>query len=377
MKINGVNLGNWLVLEKWMNPAMFEGTDAEDETYLVEKLSPEAYKARIKLHRAEYITERDFLRIKAMGFNTVRIPVPFYIFGDRKPFIGCIEELDNAFSWAENYNLKILIDLHTAPESQNGFDNGGLCGIVKWATLPEEVEFVFTVLKRLAERYGKRKGLFGIELLNEPLTPEMFGYMNVASIYKPVDEERAKGTCPVEWDFLEDFYTKAYDLITPFMAEDKYVVLQDGFDLLHWKNFMQEPKYKNVIIDTHNYLNTMEYLDIDKSLEGHKQFIKDWFETKFVEMTKYHKVICGEWCLNNMLTTKLYNENKELLEIDDDEKRKIYREIAKAQLDVWDKGEGHFYWSYKLLIDSVNDSDAKAKEPWDLDRCVNFGWYPL
>lgn len=71
MKINGVNLGNWLVLEKWMNPAMFEGTDAEDETQLVEKLAPEVYKTRIKLHRAEYITERDFLRIKAMGFNTV------------------------------------------------------------------------------------------------------------------------------------------------------------------------------------------------------------------------------------------------------------------------------------------------------------------
>lgn len=34
MKIKGVNLGNWLVLEKWMNPALFEGTTAEDEYYL-------------------------------------------------------------------------------------------------------------------------------------------------------------------------------------------------------------------------------------------------------------------------------------------------------------------------------------------------------
>lgn len=24
MNIKGVNLGNWLVLEKWMNPALFE-----------------------------------------------------------------------------------------------------------------------------------------------------------------------------------------------------------------------------------------------------------------------------------------------------------------------------------------------------------------
>lgn len=29
MKIKGVNLGNWLVLEKWMNPALFEGTTAK------------------------------------------------------------------------------------------------------------------------------------------------------------------------------------------------------------------------------------------------------------------------------------------------------------------------------------------------------------
>jgi hypothetical protein len=32
--IRGVNVGNWLVLEKWMSPKLFEGTDAEDEFYL-------------------------------------------------------------------------------------------------------------------------------------------------------------------------------------------------------------------------------------------------------------------------------------------------------------------------------------------------------
>jgi aryl-phospho-beta-D-glucosidase BglC (GH1 family) len=320
MKINGVNLGNWLVLEKWMNPALFADTDAEDEAYLVEKLPTPVYEARMKTHRAEYITERDFLHIWSMGFNTVRIPVPYYIFGDRKPFIGCIEELDKAFNWAENYNLKILIDLHTAPESQNGFDNGGLCGIVKWATLPHEVDFELTVLERLAKRYGQRKGLFGIEVLNEPLTPQIFEHMKVWERYPPVDKKRAEGTCPVEWDFLEDFYLKAYDLITPHMAEDKYVVIHDGFDILHWKNFMQEEKYKrNVILDTHNYLMGMEYMDCDKSLEGHLKFIKENFEKNYLEMTKYHKLICGEWCLFNILCAKLNNDNKDLLEIDDDE----------------------------------------------------------
>lgn len=93
MKIKGVNLGNWLVLEKWMNPALFEGTTAEDEYYLPRQLSPEVYEARIKIHRSEYITERDFVTIKRMGLESVRIPVPYFIFGDREPFIGCTKYL--------------------------------------------------------------------------------------------------------------------------------------------------------------------------------------------------------------------------------------------------------------------------------------------
>lgn len=120
--IKGVNLGNWLVLEKWMNPALFDGTTADDEYYLPTQLDPAVYEARIRTHRAEYINERDFATIKSWGLNSVRIPVPYFIFGDRAPFIGCIDELDKAFNWAEKYGLTILIDLHTAPMSQNGFD---------------------------------------------------------------------------------------------------------------------------------------------------------------------------------------------------------------------------------------------------------------
>ena len=46
--IKGVNLGNWLVLEKWMNPALFDGTTADDEYYLPTQLDPAGYEARIK-----------------------------------------------------------------------------------------------------------------------------------------------------------------------------------------------------------------------------------------------------------------------------------------------------------------------------------------
>ena len=133
MQVKGVNLGNWLVLEKWMSPGLFEGTTAEDEHNLPLQLPKEVYEARMKMHRAEYITERDFTRIKSLGLDTVRIPVPYFIFGDREPFIGCIGELDKAFNWAE--------------------------------------------------RYGQRKGLWGIEIINEPVLEDMWEGMHVQERY--------------------------------------------------------------------------------------------------------------------------------------------------------------------------------------------------
>ena len=247
MKVKGVNLGNWLVLEKWMSPALFEGTTAEDEYYLPTQLSPEVYEARIKIHRSEYITERDFVTINRMGMESVRIPVPYFIFGDRKPFIGCIEELDKAFNWAEKYGLTILIDLHTVPLSQNGFDNGGISGVCKWAQEPEEIEFALSVLERLAKRYGNRKGLFGIQPLNEPITENMWETMDIQNRYAPADQEMAKGSAPITMKFLRQFYLDAYDRISAYMPKDKYVVIHDGFELMEWKDFMQEDTQAGMI----------------------------------------------------------------------------------------------------------------------------------
>lgn len=60
-----------------------------------------------------------------------------------------------------------------------------------------------------------------------------------------------------------------------------------------------------------------------------------------------------------------------------EEERSLYRSIAQAQLKAWQKGSGHFYWSYKLLTDTVNDPAWTGWDSWDLGRCVDLGWYPL
>lgn len=387
MYIKGVNLGNWLVLEKWMSPGLFAGTTAEDEYYLPTQLPREVYEARIRTHRAEYITERDFTRIRAMGMNTVRIPVPYFIFGDREPFIGCVEELDRAFNWAERYGLKILIDLHTAPDSQNGFDNGGISGVCKWSQEPEEVEFELTVLERLAQRYGKREGLWGIEVINEPITEEIWEHMDVPTRYPAVDPEKAAGTRPNTLEFIRQFYLDAYDRLRKYLPEEKCVVIHDAFLLKAWKDFMREDKYKNVVLDTHQYLMMAEGLGCEQTVEGYLKFIKENYEADIREMQEYFPVICGEWCLFNSLavgrdtkggqTVLNGQEGMSKESIDDEEKKKIYRALADAQLEAWKAGSGYFYWSYKLLVDTVNDAGWIGWDSWDLGRCVDFGWFPV
>ena len=126
--LQGVNLGGWLVLEKWMTPSLFDGTTAADETYFCHDLGENRARERLKTFRDTFIQRRDFAEIADHGFNAVRIPVPFFIFEDIGPYIHCYEYLDRAFEWAEEFQLKILIDLHTVPGGHNGTDNSGISG---------------------------------------------------------------------------------------------------------------------------------------------------------------------------------------------------------------------------------------------------------
>ena len=370
VKIKGVNLGNWLVLEKWMSPSLFAGTAAEDEYYLPTQLSRDAYEARIQIHRNEYISERDFAAIARMGFNTVRIPVPYFIFGDRPPFIGCVEELDRAFAWAEKYGLKILIDLHTVPMSQNGFDNGGISGVCRWAQLPDEVDFVVRLLEKLAVRYGRREGLWGIEPLNEPLTEPLWASMNVQKRYPPVDPDLAAGSGPISLDFLRAFYDRAFDAILPHLGEDRYVVFHDGFLLHAWEDFLTQEKFRDrVVLDTHQYLIFAESNICPKTLESYVDFIHDHLMKDIAQVQRYVPVVCGEWCIANSLAADGRYGEKE-------EKKTIYMTLAREQLAAWDLGAGSFYWTYKMLLDTVCEGGLHGLDSWDVAKCVDQGWFP-
>ena len=385
MYLKGVNLGNWLALEKWMSPSVFAGTTAEDEYYLPLQLPEDIYKERIRMHRSEYITERDFAFIKSCGMNSVRIPVPYFVFGDCPPFIGCVEELDHAFSWAEKYDLLVLLDLHTVPGSQNGFDNGGISGVCKWSQQPESVEFTLKVLEKLSQRYGTRKGLWGIEIVNEPITKAAWDIFNIQERYKPVDAEMAKGSAPNSFEFLKKFYTEAYYRMRKYLPEEKAVVFHDGFDIYRWKDFMQEKQFINVVLDTHQYLMMAEGDGCRQTKEAYVRYIEEHYQKAVEEMSRYFPVICGEWCLFNSQACGCDTKGGQSVlngvegscgEVwSKEEKKDIYQEVSQAQLKAWKKGSGYFYWNYKLLLDTVNEAGWIGWDAWDFGKCVSEGWF--
>lgn len=72
------------------------------------------------------------------GITHLRIPIGHWVFdvSENEPFPEPPKNdehrqrfyLRRLIQWAESLNLKVLLDLHAAPGSQNGFDNSGRMG---------------------------------------------------------------------------------------------------------------------------------------------------------------------------------------------------------------------------------------------------------
>ena len=75
------------------------------------------------------------LSLSAAGLNHVRIPIGFWAYdvSGGEPYIqGQAAYLDQAIGWARDNGLMVILDLHGAPGSQNGFDNSGRRGSEQW-----------------------------------------------------------------------------------------------------------------------------------------------------------------------------------------------------------------------------------------------------
>ena len=356
----GVNLGNWLVLEKWMSPELFDGTPAEDESHLVAELDDVARQERFKVHRDSWITGRDFAYLAGRGVDFVRLPVPYFVFGDFDPYVGCIDYVDKAFRWGERYKVKILVDLHTVPDSQNGFDNGGICGVCKFHKRRENVEVALDVLRQLAARYRDNQSLWGIEVLNEPVSPELWEQLDVPNRYPAVDKAYAEGSEGVPTQFLKEYYKETYETIRA-EADDIRIVFHDGFRE-EWFEFFTEPDFENFVVDTHRYVMAHTAFAGDRDLDDYVAFVENHFGGAVREMSQHFPVMVGEWNLDT--------KSKRAEALVGEERLDYYRTLTAAHFDAWEPAVAWSYWSYKLQV------DAPEFDVWDLLKTIELDYFP-
>ncbi|KAF9018269.1 glycoside hydrolase, partial [Hymenopellis radicata] len=198
-RIFGVNLGGWFVLEPFISPALFQKyPTAIDEWSLSEAMAADTAGGglgQLEKHYKTFITEKDFAEIAGAGLNWVRLPIPFWAIDkwDGEPFLDkvCWRYILKAFSWARKYGIRVNLDLHTIPGSQNGKFTGQvnfLHGPMGIANAQRALNYIRIIT----------------EFVSQPEyqdVVQMFGIMNEAIINT------------IGRDALTSFYHEAHDLI--------------------------------------------------------------------------------------------------------------------------------------------------------------------
>ncbi|MBC8138120.1 MAG: glycoside hydrolase family 5 protein [Fibrella sp.] len=331
-KWRGVNLGGWLVLEKWMTPSVFAGVDAGDEWTFCQKLGKAAATARIKKHRDNWIKDSDFAWIAARGLNAVRLPVGYWIAEEAPPYVSGWDTVERAFRLAKKHGLGVLLDLHGAPGSQNGMDHSGHSGELGWHGSRSNINHTLRVLENLALRCKGFDNLLGIELLNEP-------------------------RWDVPMDVIKQFYRDAYPRVRKHLRADRAVVIHDAFRSGEWADGFGKTGMTNLILDTHLY---QCYTDDDRKRDMHAQVELAVLGRKrqLDNMQKHLPVIVAEWSCG------LPPES--LRGLDGFERDTAMRAYGDAQLLSYETTRGWFFWNYHI----------ESGGGWSFRDCVKRGWLP-
>ncbi|KAK0200843.1 glycoside hydrolase family 5 protein [Desarmillaria ectypa] len=367
-KVRGVNLGGWLVLEPWITPSLFENTGIStivDEWTFCEYQDADTARETLTKHWSTWITEPDFVDIAAAGLNHVRIPIGYWAFdvAPDEPYIqGQAEYLQKAIGWAAAYGLKVIVDLHGAPGSQNGFDNSGQrMSYPGWHSNRSNIERSNDILYKLASLFADNVAI--IEPLNEPAG---FWGNDVLQVVKQY------------WD---DSYGAVRSKQT-----NAVVLIHDAFqDLSYWKDFMRpEDNYDGVAIDTHIY---QMFSDAEVARSDDEHIAATCQEGSL--LSSFHLwTIVGEWTSAPTDCAKYLNGRGVGARYDgtypnssrvgdcqyktgsassfSQEYKDFLRKYWEAQVITYQKAAGWILWTWK----------AESADDWSYQAGLANGWIP-
>lgn len=362
-KVRGVNLGGWFVLEPWITPSIFQqwanGNGVVDEWTFCQTLGPaEAYN-RLSSHWNSWITQDDFNQVAAAGLNHVRIPIGYWsiIPVDGEPYVqGAYNILGQALDWAQAAGLKVMIDLHGAKGSQNGFDNSGRYGAINWQQ-GDSITHTKNVLNKIRDDYASHPAVAAIELLNEPMGPSL------------------------NMDGVRQFYMDGWGNLE---NSNVAVTFHDAFQgVTAWNNWGSG--MWNLLLDTHHY-EIFDQGSVSMSPETHIStacgFGSQMASTgKWTIAGEFTGGItdCAKW-LNGLGKGARYDgtfpgssyvgscDGKytgTVAGLSSADKYNIGRFI-EAQLDAFEKASGWIFWTWK----------TESAPEWDMQDLLKNGLFP-
>lgn len=345
----GVNIGSWLVLEKWITPDVFDAAPGSvDEWTFTQALGETAALSALESHWDSWFTEADVAKLSSQGINALRIPIGYWAFDSQEgePYVqGAADRLATAITWARSYGMKVMITLHGLQGSQNGFDNSGRKGGVWWLSDSTSMPRIMKTVAVVAGTFGSSAYadvVTDIEIINEPVQGQDLGSI---------------------WSY----YTNAYNVAKSAASNGNLrIVVHDAFtDLGYWNALNGPPTWGNMAMDTHPY-QVFDASDLLLNVDGHVKKSCDWV-SEYSAMNAIMPLYAGEWstsinvCINpdgsSTAGTSCYVSgcqcSTDSVDVWNSVTRTQMRRFVEAQLDAFEKStSGWFYWNFKMSSSS-------------------------
>jgi glucan 1,3-beta-glucosidase len=444
--VRGVNVGGWLVMERYITPYQFAITDCHlkgdfcwypgqltapdkdspeyklcdlyqcqpvrpvnvfgtrdfpmDEWTLAEAFEDKSIAADwLEYHLDNFVSLEDLQKVKAAGATHIRVPIPHFMLGDvveGEPWVvgARWKYFVRLCHWARETGLQVWPDIHTAPGSQNGFDNSGrsLTGITckGWSDNATHVERSLQAIRDITQQAVKDQiddVLTGFGLLNEPFK----------------DCDRA-----VVEKFMEDGLKVVHDTL----GKDTSVYVSDLFLAKTFNDgewWLDPVQYNNTYLDSHYYqvfaeqpralspkqhvayVCQNEYRDVTSCCYEHQTGLASLFHfrpkispTRNTSPSQGVKRMVGEWSaaydtlpvamLNTIMDSiaetgvaphlhrHMSSDRKDFLSHFVQAQMVAYEAVDAGVSGAW------FYWTLKM--------EGGAFAEWDFLRGVSEGWIP-
>ena len=286
--IRGVNIGGWLLAERFITPYFFAittchlrgdfcfypnqidapptndpkhqycdffncepvlidsaagGKDFPTDEYTLAKAFDDKAIAKqyFEFHWEHFVTHEDVQAMHEAGVTHVRVPLPHWILGnldETEPYVdGGWFHFIRFVNWCRKYKIQVWPDVHTAPGSQNGFDNSGQ--LLKdgptckhWSGEPKNVARSLQVVEDISNaiiKDGLQDVVTGFGILNEP--------------FKDCDVAVTK-----------NFNDQAFQKVRTILGTDTAVYVGDLFNATIWNTgWWSDKEHENTFLDSHYY----------------------------------------------------------------------------------------------------------------------------